>query len=80
MALTLVSHLRTSSVFPLRDEREADFCPTVGALGSDGHLIEKLILVLCQPHQLKAFGAGTDLRCHGVPRTLRVVLVIITGR
>jgi len=80
MALTLVSHLRTSSVFSLRDKRETDFCPAVWALASNGDLIEAFILVLCQPHQLKAFGAGTDLRCHGVPRTLRVVLVIITGR
>jgi hypothetical protein len=75
-----MSHFWTSSVFPLRDKREADLSPTVGTLGSNGHLIEKLILVLRQPHQLKALGAATDLRCHDVPRTLRIILMSITGR
>ena len=80
MALISVSHLWTSSVFPLRDKREPDFCPTVGTLGSNRHLIEKLILLLGQPHELKALGAATDLRCHDVPRTLRQIAVIVTRR
>ena len=46
----------------------------MGALGSNGHLIEKLILVFFQPHELKAFRAGTDLRCHDLPRTLRFIV------
>src|SRR5690349_832113 len=75
-----MAHLRTSSVFSLRDKRKADFCPAVWALGSNGHLIQALILVRCQTHQLKALGPATDLRCHGVPRTLRVDLVIIARR
>ena len=64
----------------MRDKRKADFCPAVWALGSNGHLIQALILVLCEPHELKALGAATDLRCHDVPRTLRVILVTVTGR
>ena len=50
------------------------------AFGSDGRLIDDFILFLCEPHELKALGAAADLRCHDVPRTLRVILVTVTGR
>ena len=75
-----MSHLWAGGVVPLRDKREANCRPAVRALGSNGRLIEEFILVICEPHELKTLGALTDLRCHGVPRTLRVILVAVTGR
>lgn len=52
----------------------------MGAFGSNGRLIEEFVLVICEPHELKALGAATDLRCHDVPRTLRVIFVAVMRR
>jgi len=65
-------HLRTGSRVALRDERETNRRLTVWTFDSNGRLIEEFILAFCEPHELRALGTATDLRCHDVPRTLLV--------
>ena len=49
------------------------------ALGTNSRLIEEFILFLCKPHELEAFGTAAHLRCHVVPRTLRVIIGVQLG-
>ncbi len=47
-----MSHLRAGSIRSLCDETETDGRAAVRALGADGILIEKFVLILFEPHQL----------------------------
>jgi hypothetical protein len=71
--LLSMPHLWPGGVVSLGDKREANGRPTVRAFGSNGRLIEDFILALCEPYELRALWAATDLRCHDVPRTLLVM-------
>ncbi len=75
-----VAHFGASRIGSLRNEGKANARPTMWTLGSNSRLIKEFILILCKPHQLSALGAATDLRCHDVPRTLRVIFNALSGR
>lgn len=57
-----VAHLGPQRVRSSSDEFEASRAPTVGALRSNGFLVEHFILICLQPHQLEALWTGSDLR------------------
>ena len=75
-----VAHFWASRIGSLRNKGEANTRPAVWTFGSNSRLIEEFILICCKPHQLSALGAATDLRCHDVPRTLRVIFKALSGR
>jgi hypothetical protein len=75
-----MSHLWTGRVVALRYKLEANHRSALRTLSADGFLIQLFILVFFEPHQHRALRAGSYLRCHDVPRTLRVTLVAVTGR
>ena len=76
----LVSHLGACRVFALRDELEANDRSALRTFPADGIRIQLFVLVFFQPHELLAHRAGSYLRYHVVPRTLRVIVVRETGR
>ena len=75
-----VAHFRAGRVRPLGDQFEPNSGTAVRAFRSYGFFVEQFEFLGLEPHELKALGAATDLRCHDVPRTLRMSLVTVTGR
>lgn len=57
-----VAHLGPQRVRSSSNEFEASRAPTVGALRSNGFLVEHFVLICLQPHQLGALWTGSDLR------------------
>jgi hypothetical protein len=73
--LRLMPHLWPSGILASRDELETNNGAAMGT-GGTYRLFAKLFeIVLFEPHELKAFWAATDLRCHWFPRTLRRTLL-----
>ena len=66
-----VSHLGSQRICSNSVVRETDNAPTMGALCSNGFVVEHLILIRFQPHELGALWAASDLRRHRFPRTLQ---------
>jgi len=58
----LVPHLGSQRIRSNGDEFETSRAPTVGALGSNGFIVEHLVLIRFQPHELKTLWTGSDLR------------------
>ena len=67
---TSVAHFRAGRVLPLGDQFEPDRGAAVRAFRSYGFFVEQFEFLGLEPHELKALGAATDLRCHSFPRTL----------
>lgn len=65
-----VPHLGAGCILAGRYEFEPYGGATVRTLGSNGLCVDRLVLIFFEPHELEAFGAATDLRCHTFPRTL----------
>lgn len=61
-AKRLMAHLGPQRVRSSGDEFEASRAPTVGALRSNGFIVEHFVLIWFQPHELKTLWAGSDLR------------------
>lgn len=57
-----MAHLGSQRVRANGDKFEARSAPTVRALRSDGFIVEHLVLIRFQPHQLGALWTGSDLR------------------
>ena len=57
-----VAHFRAGRVHSLGDQFEPNRGAAVRAFRSDGFFVEQFVLVGLEPHELKAFGAATDLR------------------
>jgi hypothetical protein len=66
----LVAHLRACGILTFGNEFESNGRSTVRTLRSNRFVIEEFVLILREPHELEALGTATDLRCHGIPRTL----------
>ena len=58
----LVAHLGSQRVRADGDEFEARRATTMGALRSNGFVVEHLVLIRFQPHELEALWARSDLR------------------
>lgn len=67
-------HLRAIGIRTSRYKLETNDGAAMGTLGAYRFFVNLLDLFLFQPHELKAFWAATDLRCHRFPRTLRRTL------
>lgn len=61
-AKRLMAHLGSQCVRAKGDEFEASDAPAVGALRSNGFIVEHLVLIRFQPHELEALWTGSDLR------------------
>jgi hypothetical protein len=57
-----VAHLRSQRVCASGDEFKASSATAVRALRSNGFIVEHLILISFQPHELETLWAGSDLR------------------
>lgn len=57
-----MAHLGSQRIRPNGDEFEANSAAAVGAFRSNGFIVEHLVLVRFQPHQLGTLWAGSDLR------------------
>jgi hypothetical protein len=67
-----MAHLRAGGVGAGGHQLEADGRSTVRTFRADRFLVEDVVMVLLQPHQLKTLRAASDLRSHGLPLTLRL--------
>ncbi len=61
-AQRLVAHLGSQCIHADGDEFEASGIPAVRAFRSNSFIVEHLVLINLQPHELKALWAGSDLR------------------
>jgi hypothetical protein len=61
-AKRLVAHLGTQRIRSSGDEFEPSSAPTVGAFCSNGFIVEYLVLIRFQPHELETLWTGPDLR------------------
>lgn len=61
-AKRLVAHLGPQRIRSSGDEFEASSAPTVGTLRSNGFIVEYLVLIRLQPHELGTLWTGPDLR------------------
>ncbi len=61
-AQRLVAHLGSQRVRANGDEFEASGVPAVRALRSNCFIVEHLVRISFQPHELRALWAGSDLR------------------
>lgn len=57
-----VAHLGSQRVRADGDEFKAGSATAVRALRSNGFIVEHLVLIRFQPHELEALWAGSDLR------------------
>ena len=57
-----MAHLGSQRIRSNGDEFETSRAPTVGALGSNGFIVEHLVLIRFQPHELRTLWTGSDLR------------------
>ena len=61
-AKRLVAHLGPQRIRSSGDEFEASRAPTVGTFRSNGFIVEYLVLIRLQPHELGTLWTGSDLR------------------
>lgn len=61
-AKQLVAHLGPQRIRSSGDEFEASSAPTVGTFRSNGFIVEYLVLIRLQPHELGTLWTGSDLR------------------
>jgi hypothetical protein len=61
-AKRLVAHLGPQRIYSSGDEFEASRAPTVGTFGSNSFIVEYLVLIRLQPHELGTLWTGPDLR------------------
>jgi hypothetical protein len=57
-----MAHLGPQRIRSSGDEFEASRAPTVGTLRSNGFIVEYLVLIRLQPHELETLWTGSDLR------------------
>ncbi len=57
-----MAHLGSQRIRSNGDEFEARRGTAVGALRSNGFIVEYFVFIGFQPHELEAFWAATDLR------------------
>ena len=57
-----MAHFRPQRIRANGDEFEASDVPAVRTLCSNSLIVEHLVLISFQPHELKALWAGSDLR------------------
>ena len=57
-----MAHLGPQRIWPGCDEWETNGRPAMWTLRTDGLLVEQLILIGFQPHELETFRTATDLR------------------
>lgn len=57
-----MAHLGAQRICANGDQFEASSATAVGALRSNGFIVEHLILIRLQPHELGALWTGSDLR------------------
>ena len=66
-----MAHLWPGRIRPGADQLKPDGRVTVRALGTDRLFIDDLVVILLEPHQLKALRTASYLRSHGLPLTLQ---------
>src|SRR5574340_987360 len=75
-----VSHLGPCGVGTLGHQFEADRRSTVWTFCADRLFVDDVIVILLEPHQLKALRTASHLRCHGLPLTLRLAAYLGSER